>query len=226
MAGSDDRGERWKLLATVVPVALAVGAALIYGLLVLAYSEFYRELGVRPSDVGVEYGRGIGGAAGITIAVVLLGGVLAPLGLRAVRFFKDAGARRSRGALALSGVLAVASVVVVGSMLVARYANSRADTVKSGRALDPVGWLGIELLAVRADPVRVEPIGGPDRPSRLLRQARDHRLFYLGRTAATVVVYDQTTQRVLQLPAGTVAIETSNCETSRNRDPACTEPRG
>lgn len=220
-APKGDHGDRWKLAAAVVPVVLAIGAALIYGLLVLAYSEFYRELGVRPGDVGLDYGRGIGGAAGITIALLAVAGIAAILYLALL----GVGNRRSRdfskGGLALVALVAIGVVCVVGVVPFARFANSRADQVKNGRALEPIGFLGVEMLAVRADPAKLQPIGRSPAQLKLLRRVRDHRLFYLGRSATTMVIYDQTTQRALYLPAATIMVETSNCETSKNLDDEC-----
>jgi hypothetical protein len=54
------------------PVGVALGAGVVYGLLILAYSEFYKELGVRPADVGLDYGRGLGGAAGLALLAVVV----------------------------------------------------------------------------------------------------------------------------------------------------------
>ncbi len=204
---------------------LAIGAALIYGLLVLAYSEFYRELGVRPGDVGLDYGRGIGGAAGITIALLAVAGIAAIAYLALLRMRKERSAGFSKGALALVALIAIAIVSLVGVVPFARFANSRADQVKNGRALEPIGVFGVEMLAVRADPATVEPIGRSVAQVKLLRRVRGHRLFYLGRSATTMVLYDQTTQRALYLPAATIMVETSNCETRKNQDAACRQLR-
>ncbi|HEV2061050.1 MAG TPA: hypothetical protein VGR11_16990, partial [Solirubrobacteraceae bacterium] len=59
-------------VGSLIPAIVAVGAALGYGVLILSYSEFYAELGVRPGDVGLEFGPGLGGIAGV--AVLLIGG--------------------------------------------------------------------------------------------------------------------------------------------------------
>lgn len=41
-------------VGSLIPAIVAVGAALAYGVLILSYSEFYAEPGVRPGDVGLE----------------------------------------------------------------------------------------------------------------------------------------------------------------------------
>ena len=122
-------------------------------------------------------------------------------------------------------LVAIVFVSAFGVIPFARFANSRADQVKNGRALEPIGLFGVELLAVRADPAKVEPIGRPSLSPKLLRAVRAHNLFYLARSPTAIVLYDQTTQRVLHLPPATVMIETSNCETSKNRDKVCTNLR-
>jgi hypothetical protein len=59
-----------------LPAALTAGALLagvvVYGLLATAYDEFYAELGLTPSDVGISYGQALGGAAALSVLVVLL----------------------------------------------------------------------------------------------------------------------------------------------------------
>lgn len=64
-------------LASVVLAAVAVIGVLVYGLLAAAYDEFYSELGLTPADVGVEYGKALGGAAALAVLVSLLIGSLA-----------------------------------------------------------------------------------------------------------------------------------------------------
>jgi hypothetical protein len=58
-------------IGSLTPAIVAVGAALVYGLLIVPYSEFYAELGVRPSEVGLELGPGLGGIVGIAVLVIL-----------------------------------------------------------------------------------------------------------------------------------------------------------
>src|SRR5919106_5359470 len=72
MPGQDDREGLRDFALKAFPVGVALGAGAVYGLLILAYSEFYKELGVRPADVGLDYGRGLGGAAGLALFAVVM----------------------------------------------------------------------------------------------------------------------------------------------------------
>ena len=142
-------------IARALPAAFAVGAALVYGLLILAYSEFYSELGVRPSEVGLQYGPGVGGIAGVAIVVVIvvvMSLLLFFVGRRAyARLAPEKLPRRRSPVSVLMVSLVVVSVCVLVAGLFARAANTRADRVKQGLPVEPVRIAGIELLSVRAD---------------------------------------------------------------------------
>jgi hypothetical protein len=68
-------------LVTVAAPLLAIATALIYGILVLAYSEFHAELGVRAVDAGVNYGPGLGGTARIVALIASLSVVLTAISI-------------------------------------------------------------------------------------------------------------------------------------------------
>jgi hypothetical protein len=102
-------------------------------------------------------------------------------------------------------------------------ANDWADAVKKGKAVNPANLLGIELLAVRADPAVVQPVGDRARASQILTGLHGRELMYLGRTPSTVVLYDPAAQHAIHVPAAMVMVETSNCETKFNTEPKCIE---
>jgi MFS family permease len=56
--------------------AVAVIGVLVYGLLAAAYDKFYSELGLTPADVGVQYGKTLGGAAALAVLASILVGAL------------------------------------------------------------------------------------------------------------------------------------------------------
>jgi hypothetical protein len=55
---------------------IAVIGVMVYGLLAAAYDKFYSELGLTPADVGVQYGKTLGGAAALAVLASLLIGLL------------------------------------------------------------------------------------------------------------------------------------------------------
>jgi hypothetical protein len=160
----------------------------VYGLLILAYSQFYTELGVRPSEVGLQYGPGIGGIAGV--AIVLLVGSATTWILYAAFELVMAAVRRPRGAApdaqpsrrggraklreladlwpdhlrdrrAIAGrvITIILAVSLVFGFYMLIVADRQADTVKEGGVIEPWRFLfGVEVLAVRADPATVQTI--------------------------------------------------------------------
>ena len=213
-------------IARALPAALAVGTALVYGLLILAYSEFYSELGVRPSEVGLQYGPGVGGIVGVAIVVVIvvvLSLLLFFIGSRAyARRAPEKLPRPRSPVFVLTVSLAVTLVCVLVAGLFARAANTRADRVKQGLPVEPVRIAGIELLSVRADLADVKPTDPNSAPSPVLEELRgSNKLLYLGRTSNTLVLYDAHTQSSWQVPASAVAVRVANCETRRAEDPEC-----
>ncbi|SFF63272.1 hypothetical protein SAMN05421678_101119 [Actinopolymorpha cephalotaxi] len=53
----------------------------VYGVLATAYDRFYSELGLTPADVGLQYGKTLGGAAALALLFILIAPFLA-LGIR------------------------------------------------------------------------------------------------------------------------------------------------
>lgn len=213
-------------IARALPAAFAVGAALVYGLLILAYSEFYSELGVRPSEVGLQYGPGVGGIAGVAIVVVIvvvMSLLLFFVGRRAyARLAPEKLPRRRSPVSVLMVSLVVVSVCVLVAGLFARAANTRADRVKQGLPVEPVRIAGIELLSVRADLAHVKPTDRNAARSSGLEKLRGRdKLLYLGRTSSTLVLYDANSQNSWHVPASAVAVRVANCETQRATDPGC-----
>ena len=229
MAGQEDREALRDFALKAFPVGVALGAGAVYGLLILAYSEFYKELGVRPADVGLDYGRGLGGAAGLALLAVFVFAVPAGfyLLITLVRKRRSSSTAPETGGIRPHRVLAVFGGVVWLFLIVALVAvfiwraNDWADAVKKGKAVNPANLLGIELLAVRADPARVQPLGERARASQVLTGLHGRELMYLGRTPSTVVLYDPKREHAIHVPAAMVMVETSNCETKFNTEPVC-----
>jgi hypothetical protein len=239
------RSDSKDLLAAAVSIA-TVGSALIYGLVALGYSEFYRELGITPRDVGVEVGKTLGDAVGLAVLLTVVSFLLAllvysvwRLGGRSERllgFVQQLWWTRSlvaQGRLRQFTALFVAASVL--SFLVAaialRYlANTRADDVKKGRPVEPLrigpglgDFIPLEVLDVHADPVFAIAAlrAGEGVPPELDDAQKNGDLFYIGRSAGSAVLYDAATQHSFVVPATSLVFELSNCETKYNSDKAC-----
>jgi hypothetical protein len=214
-------------IVAALPAALAVGAAAVYGLLIVSYSQFYSELGVRPSEVGLEYGPGLGGIAGIAITLLILVGAATLVAWLLVRRLSGSpiGRRYSKWLVAFLIVYMCLGLVILFS----NAANERADQAKNGNPVEPIEILGVELLALRADRARVvlvDPKAEQTQAYGQLKTAREpkdrKKLLYLGRSGGTLVVYEVDRQSVWHLPASSFAVRALNCETTLpGRDPAC-----
>ena len=66
--------EWWKDASGIAGAIALLSGVVVYGLLATAYDKFYAELGLTPADVGVQYGKTLGGAAALTILVFVVMG--------------------------------------------------------------------------------------------------------------------------------------------------------
>jgi len=64
----------WKDAPGIVGALALLSGVVVYGLLATAYDKFYAELGLTPADVGMQYGKTLGGAAALTILVFVVMG--------------------------------------------------------------------------------------------------------------------------------------------------------
>jgi hypothetical protein len=232
-------------LAAAASIA-TLGSAVIYGLLALGYSEFYRELGIAPRDVGVEVSKTLGDAVGLAIVLTVVSLLLAVLLLvvwrLAVRSESISGfAKRfdgtawllAQGKLRQFNVFFVAASVLsflVTAIAIRDLANTRADDVKKGRPVEPLrvgpglrDFIPLEVLDVHADPVLaiVSLRSGEEVPPRVDDARKGGQLFYIGRSTGSAALYDARTQHVFVVPATSFVFEVSNCETKLNVDEAC-----
>src|SRR3954449_3290680 len=216
VARSSASGGSWLDQAQKVTAVLALGRVLIFGVLLLAYGQFYRELGVSLNDVGVEYGKALGGAAGLTIVLLISTTVVAGV----VWFAADRVSRHVNFVPTMFvtfGLLALFAAVSLP-----RWANARASAVKHGRPVESVRLLGVEILSIRAAPAVVQVVQGEQTSLSKSVQALRQPLFYLGQGRGQVVLYEQPTQRAIFIPSSLLALlETSNCETHRSPDKIC-----
>jgi hypothetical protein len=236
-------------LATVATATIAVVGVTIYGILVLAYSEFFQELGINPADVGLEYGKTLGGAAGLTVLAFISGALIWALVYGAV-FLTYAALRRARRARpsrsqssderssderwwtrpASLATIAAPTLTLVGALLLLHnIADMYADRVKDGRRIEPfrIGppVLDIELLALRAEPAIVQPVdnGLPTIPPSSGSAENDETpMLYIGQAKGVAVLYNPDEQQVVYVPTSAALVTTLNCETRRAQNqPLC-----
>lgn len=231
----DKRGRAplWERLAEHGALLLALAGLAVYGILVLAYSEFFQELGINPADVGVDYGKTLGGAAGLALVATIVVLVAAAWLVRgAIGKLLQPDREPLTGAWLTQITVAIATAVLLASLiLLHNKADSYADRIKSGRRVEPyrlskIPLLNdIELLAIRSEPAIVRPIQrrrtlpkcGRENAGRsaLEKLACRSRLLYLGQSKGVTVVYDPIQQRALYIPTAAALVATVNCETRR-----------
>lgn len=207
---------------------LGAGGALLFGLLTVEYDQFYRELGMAPGDVGLEYSTRLSGSAGLVLMSLAASALLfalaaaclhavrrfgpAPLRIRAQRVRTSMRRPEKRRAVVLG--CCAAGIALVGT-LVTYVADEMADSAKSGKWVEPLHFGPITVLAVRAYPADVR-LSVTDSARELDLGAVDSgHLLYIGHGPNTVVLYDHRGQRPLYLPAKDVTVTTYNCETWR-----------
>jgi len=207
----------WLDQAQKITALVALAGVLIFGVLLLAYGQFYRELGVSLNDVGVEYGKALGGAAGLTIVLLFATGIVAAV----VWFAAGRVGRHVSVVPTMFGTFAL--LALIAAVGLPRWANARASAVKHGKPVESVRILGVEILSVRAAPAVVQIAQG-DQASELSKSVRalEQPLFYLGQGRGQVILYDQPKQQAIFIPQNLVALlRVTNCETHRSPAKIC-----
>jgi hypothetical protein len=160
--------------------------------------------------------------AGVAIILIALVAVSTALTLLYVRFFGRTRPELKRLRLWLLGlnVVFVSAVLLVG---LSRQANHQADNAKNGIPVEPLRWLGLEIMSFRADLARVELADPKAAESEAYEEVkRADKLLYLGRADGAVVLYEPGQQSSWRLPASAFAVRALNCETNKpSRDPGC-----
>ncbi|HEU5160513.1 MAG TPA: hypothetical protein VFU43_26170 [Streptosporangiaceae bacterium] len=261
---------------TAIAGAVTLAAVVVFGALTVAYDKFYGELGLSPGDVGLQYGKTLGGTAATAIIAVTVVSALTATAIfllewhRVIRLKRWIWARPGRrltgtgvllvlvmigvGAVAfatrLPGPAVMVSIVALAVFLVhpavewerhsqrntlagvvaclvtvaalfnglEEVANYYAGQVKNGRWVEAPEFAGFNLFVVRAMPVTVEPITTTAGSGLDLRPGN---YFYLGQANSMVVLYEQSRQAAVMLPATQVRLTVLNCETRQARDPRC-----
>jgi hypothetical protein len=214
-------------VVALIPAVAAVGAALAYGVLILSYSEFYAELGVRPGDVGLEYGPGLGGIAGVAV-LLILGLAVLWLYVEISRWMtrrSDSGARKRRRPFLIGAVIVGGLTVAVIAFFLIDDAREAAAKARNGTPVGPLTLKGVEVVALRADRAEVIPADPQAANSETYRQLKNREpLMYLGRSGSGLVLYDPDRERSWQIPASMFTVRTLNCEENvdqNQRDSDC-----
>ena len=125
------------------------------------------------NDVGVEYGKALGGAAGLTIVLLFASAIVATVvWFAAGRFGRHVSPLRTM-------FFTFAAVALIAAIGLPRLANARASAVKHGKPVESVRILGVEILTVRAAPaiVQIAQSGGTSELSKSVH-ALKHPLFF------------------------------------------------
>jgi hypothetical protein len=238
MAVRDDEQARrplpWRDTLGHAPAVLLLGGLLMYAYLSICYDRFYGSLGVDPNDVGFTYAGTLARSSGFVVTSLLIAAYLATAPLAVAQAARhrllDPASPMSRRMLVSSRFIAVALLVAAALPWPMVKASNAARDVQAGRPVGPIQslknpwssrpFLLIPVLAIRADPATVEPVGKPgDSPA--AERLRGRRLLYLGQSGGTVVLYDAATQRAVYVPAGSIILHVTNCDAKPPPDPAC-----
>src|SRR5829696_3166454 len=226
---SKPKADWLKDATSIVGGVIVAAGVVVYGLLATAYDKFYAELGLTPADVGMQYGKTLGGAAALAIVVFVL------MGFTTWAFWKVLRSERFRkygfstapfiiaaifalalvaAAFMVSGPLA--SLVLLLALVVLVYGlRRRKPTERTATMALAAGAAmgGLVFFSVRAMPTELEAATKAD--SAFVAERNGHRLRYLGASSGLLVIYDATTQEALILPATQFRTPILNCETTR-----------
>jgi hypothetical protein len=218
---------------------LALSAVLLYAYLSIGYERFYGSLGVDPGAVGLSYTGVLARSSGFVLAFLLavVIGAGGPLSLH-----RDIQRERRKNPTALPRpglprpvliAIFLITIVLIGTLTVPMLnAGDAARDVKAGKPVGPIRFPGppwvplptlpLPVLAIHAAPATVEPAGKPgDSPAAERLQGR--KVLYLGQAGGVVVLYDPSAQQVIYIPAGSVFLHVSNCNSTHSTDPACAQ---
>jgi hypothetical protein len=200
-------GLPWKEALGYVSAIVLVGGLFVYSLLSSLYELFYGRLGVDPNDIGLTYAGTLARSSGFVSAYIIVA-----IMIFTIRYLLM---RMEEPSLLLSRLymLGVALLVVIAFGWPSLKAKQAANAVEAGQPVGPIVVLSpfeLPLLAIRADPVTVEPSGKPNE-SPATDRLQHAKLLYLGQTGGTVVLYNAATQRAVYVPASEVILQVANC---------------
>jgi len=229
----------WGSALRHAPVALALGALVIYGYLSICYDGFYRALGVDPGDVGLSYAAILARSSGFVIAVFFVLFFFVPVLLpstppsrprRYAAWVRRHVTPEMRRRGDTGSRLVAASLMLLLLLQVFELAEDAASDVKAGKPVGPVRprvpgmSIPLNILAIHADPATIEPAGKPgDSPA--AERLRGRKLLYLGQSGGTVVLYDAAMQRAVYVPASSIILQVANCGAKPPPDPTCATRR-
>jgi hypothetical protein len=124
----------------------------------------------------------------------------------------------------LSGATIMIAWLLLFPFLLLGPAGIAAAQVREGHPIIPIKAppLGIQILAVRADPVEVSPAAKSAETREIETLAKKTGLLYLGQAGGTAVLYDHTQGRAIYLPASTILLKVVACRTSQS-DSRCAQ---
>lgn len=211
MASTADSRSPFDFL-TRLAQSLTVLGALLYGFLAIAYAAFYNALGINPEDVGLNYVTTLTRSAGL-VTILLLALFIIALAFIARRasinvgpFYPFAaddigpGLRR-----VLSAVIAIALIVMVAYLIrLPPQAASLARQVEQNQPVRPIRFLGLTMLAIRAEPARVTWLSDLQQQP---RQLIGYSVLYLGQANGNAVFWDPRGRHTIIIPTSNLLIE-------------------
>jgi hypothetical protein len=206
----------WPTVATVVAPTLAIGGLVLYCLLNILYNQFYGALGIEPGDVGLTYTATIASSSGLMVIVALCLAICVVL----LVLVSDQSNKRRLVLFALILILNIASISLVILAVMSAKSIQPADAVKHGRPVRPAQLGFLVMFPIHADPATVSPVGKPN-DATSITDLSGEPLLYLGQNNAIVVLYNSRLQQIVRIPASSVIMNISNCETRLSPSADC-----
>jgi hypothetical protein len=112
---------------------------------------------------------------------------------------------RRRWVLPIAGMLLAFALLTLGLIVPQSYMAGR--SVRGGKAVHSIGFLGVRVLTIRADRASIESASNQDTASEALVNLRQRSLLYLGQNDGIVVLYEgDPANRAIYLPASSIVL--------------------
>jgi hypothetical protein len=235
--------ERWlDKVKDIPPAFLAAPGVVIYVSISILYSRFYGSLGTSPEEVGLSYANTLTRSLGLLILTAAILLFLYPIILYLARLRRpnlDQMSReqidnwlneRNPRSIAKTLLASTALLVAILPLLIVfipyapwNIASIQAKAVERGTSVAPYRLGPFPILDLRATPVSVEWKNAATPKAKSLAATK---LFYLGESKGTAVLYNPLTDETIRAPIGELMIVAANCEVVPQDSPEAQERCG
>lgn len=222
-------------LVNAFRAVLPMSALLLAAALISISNQFYENLGIHPSDVGLGFdAKVLTSSPGMVLLGLLILGYVAGLVLfllarrpgieqphKRMRDFleelEEWFSKPAAKAFVLTA-LSIGLIIIVVQFygILQTNAAREARLVRQGESVVPYRFLGFVIIPIRAEPAYVDWIRESD-ATPIAKKLKDRPLMYLGRANGMIVLYDYLDQEAIFVQESSVVLRVTNCEVPNER---------